>query len=174
MSEIKVRGKCIEECKYKGQWVYGFGAYKWDEDGVLKAEIHSAERIYIVDPETVGQYTGLPDKNGKEIYKGDILKYTSNERTGTRVSYKRRGYDTYSVNSDIEITGVVNKGEHDGLLTYIVETEQYTTYESYFWGSGKRSDRPDLVKNKLTKPLSTKREYEVVGNRWDNPDLLGG
>lgn len=123
-------------------------------------------------PVELMQYTGLKDKNGKEIYEEDIVKYTSNERTGTRVSYKRRGYDTYSINSDIEIIGRVRQDTFDNMVTFIVDTEQTTQYESYFWGEGKRSDRPSIAKNSLVKPISTKREYEVIGNIYENPELL--
>ena len=118
------------------------------------------------------QWTGLNDSKGTPIYESDIVKYTSKERTGTKVSYKKRGYDTYAINSDIEIIGFIKFGEHDKMMTFIVDTKQVTRYESYFWGEGKRSDRPDMATNLLVKPLSTKREYEVIGNIYENPELI--
>ncbi len=70
MRTIKFRGKRLDN----GEWIYGSYVPHYDFFGTIKNEmIDENGNLFEVDPATVGQYTGLKDKNGKEIYEGDIL-----------------------------------------------------------------------------------------------------
>ena len=68
MREIKFRGKRISN----GEWVYGGISFQHE-----RAFVHSDDLPFDnaveVDPATVGQFTGLRDKKGQEIYEGDII-----------------------------------------------------------------------------------------------------
>ena len=82
-----------------------------------------------VDPETVGQYTGLTDKNGTKIFEGDIVKYGD---TVHNVVFEQRNGTAYF-----------------GLVYSTLETLSFGYYQ-------------DL------------KQIEVIGNIYDNPELLGG
>lgn len=89
---IKFRGKIKDEQRAKelnlkvGDWVYG---YYFHDTGIIvhKKEVKKFDRHYIINtpyigefieviPETLGQFTGVYDKNKKEIYTSDIVKLT--------------------------------------------------------------------------------------------------
>jgi len=138
MREIKFRGKSLRD----GEWFYG---NLFDRDTKGNTHITTLERgCLVIDPETVGQYTGLHDKKDQEIYEGDILFVEFADRSG--------GNQLVGWNEETASWGIMN------------------TYEYQSIKDG--DDWPEFKNHTLIAFLKHAIICEVVGNIHDNPELM--
>lgn len=147
--EIRFRGKRTDN----REWVEGYLFCCQNQTYIIREMIKNNPAMKEVDPETVCQYTGLDDKNGRNIFERDIVKLLlpNGEIRYFRVSIKnvvRKVLchpDFDDKFSKVEITGVVF--EWNGY-------ELFPCVDTY--------GVPDY------------KMMEVIGNIFDNPELLEG
>lgn len=131
MREILFRGKRVDD----GKWVYGC-YYELDMGKVMISTCIKRE-AYEVQHKTVGQFTGLTDKNGKKIFEGDIVR---------RFNSKKQEVMRYAVkwNTDccmfVLICEDTYLGEYDSDFTVF--------YGEEFEIVGNVHDNPELRKEK--------------------------
>lgn len=113
MREILFRGKRIEN----GEWVYGSLVLWYDGSISIETGVYDAP-MYAVDPATIGQFTGLTDKNGKRIFDGDLITIPGSKRQGlpapvtwsnfdARFEICRRGFNPICLDGDEGIYEVI-------------------------------------------------------------------
>ena len=125
MREIKFRGKRVDN----GEWVYGdYSRYSKDQSIIMVDLLE--EEDYWVSNETVGQYTGLKDKNGVEIYEGDIVRHGYINQHGSF-------FDNYAICYS-EKDGAFMVGDHKRLTKKMIK--QYSIEVT-----GNIHDNPELL-----------------------------
>lgn len=143
MRTIKFRGRSLDG----KEWYHGDLEYN-RVDNIARIHTYDKDGYYIrqyyVNPDTVGQFTGLQDKNGKDIYEGDIMYSEFSDGSG--------GYSLIGWNEREASFGMMD--------AYSYQSKQ----EGY--------DFPEFKNYVLIAHLQKALICEVVGNIYDNPELL--
>lgn len=148
MREILFRGKS----QYTGEWVMGLLTQLGGLGSCFDIwGIRSINGCYRVDDKTIGQYTGLMDKNGVKIFEGDIVKdidWGNGRKSG--IAVVKYGY--HDVQSDDPFCYGLAYGVYFDGDTLLETPAQYFGYDKY-----QKDER---------------YQFEVIGNIHDNPELL--
>lgn len=155
MREIKFRGKMVNAEK----WLYGNLQVPCKE-GV--PYYMKDEELYQrkVDVKTIGQYTGLKDKNGKEIYEGDILRVEVFKNESGQMERSDEFYEVFSLDDmkgKKEREYVTPVCWEDGAFV-ISARQENDTFLGVLYGDMRMSS-PIFI-------------FEVIGNIYDNPELI--
>ena len=173
MREILFKGKRTDN----GEWLQGYiivaekdtpyiiPSKSWAHAPRNSHSIYSSN-FYRVDPETVGQYTGLTDKNGTKIFEGDILKQKTTSKFAEvspfeweRYGVVRFGYHDWGDKNEV---GYASEGWYiQPLRSVSVNPKNY----------GVGYIKPGLNQCDI---LDEYYPMEVIGNIHDNPELLKG
>lgn len=141
MKTIKFRGKRIDN----GEWVYGYFVGTTDSVAIIipfdkvnydVGYIGESECFYC-HPETIGQFTGLLDKNGNEIYEGDIIGCHNPDIKHLIFYNEKQGRFMAALNGDIENDFVGVCGLDDSRWNASKEV------------IGNIHDKPELLKEEL-------------------------
>ena len=146
MREILFRGKRV----FNGEWVHGYYVRQQNCHEIEVKNYVTGECFdrYSVVPETIGQFTGLYDKNGKRIFEWDIVKY--------KTAYRFTG------NEDLEEFG----NENPDRIDECIEVVKWSEKGCCFTPAPKRVDCEDYWYSYGT------YDFEIIGNIHDNPEFL--
>lgn len=140
MREILFRGKRWDN----GEWAFGslvkaLGGEKFWIDSSVRYGIPIIETI---DPATVGQYTGLTDKNGVKIFEGDIVKFKHGGEFDKKGVYFRK-YEVEFVNTFVTYGLRLRNGSIHFPLKQVTATMHDVVVV------GNVHDNPELLKEEL-------------------------
>lgn len=149
MREILFRGKR----KDNGAWISGSFHKRYTECFIIPLPIVTSQSKVI--PETVGQFTGLTDKNGKKIFEGDVFRFPDEI------------FESYYTSCGTEYNSW--ETENYGVVGY---NEDYGRYDFVQYKFDNNTVEADLHENKYLEFADFVNVLEVIGNIHDNPELL--
>lgn len=131
---VKFRGKTQD-----GKWVYGDLIHSGtDTIAILEFDTPCLEAVTDVVPESVGQFTGLYDANGEEIYEGDVI-----ERFQPNPHYRNGVY--YDGNAIYGVVQYIEEGFY--ITTVFNEAFKMSPNPDDMWVQGNIYDAPQLLNN---------------------------